>query len=46
MTKLKGETLQALAATLATSKQISPEQLSCIKGGCSSCEDSRRPPRI
>jgi hypothetical protein len=45
MTQLKGASLQELATTLAA-KQISNEQLSCIKGGCSSCEDGRRPPRI
>jgi hypothetical protein len=46
MTKLSGLTLQTVATTLAPNKLISNEQLSCIKGGCSSCEDGRRPPRI
>jgi hypothetical protein len=46
MTKLKGATLQDLATTLASSKEMSKEQLMAVKGGCSSCEDSRRPPRI
>ncbi len=46
MTKIKGEKLQELAAMLATNKQMTNEQLSCVKGGCSSCEDTRRPPRI
>jgi bacteriocin-like protein len=45
MTKLKGATLQNLAATLASGKEMSKEQLNCIKGGCSSCEDTRRPPK-
>jgi hypothetical protein len=46
MTKLTGATLQELATTFAANKQISNEQLCSIKGGCSSCEDGRRPPRI
>jgi bacteriocin-like protein len=46
MTKLKGATLQELATTLASGKEMSKEQLNCVKGGCSSCEDTRRPPRI
>ncbi|MDZ7877940.1 MAG: bacteriocin [Saprospiraceae bacterium] len=46
MTKLKGVTLQELATTLASGKEMSKEQLNCVKGGCSSCEDTRRPPRI
>jgi hypothetical protein len=46
MTKLKGATLQELATTLATDKKMSTEQLNAVKGGCSSCEDGRRPPRV
>jgi hypothetical protein len=46
MTKLKGATLQELATTLAENKKISNEQLNAVKGGCSSCEDGRRPPRL
>jgi hypothetical protein len=43
MTKIKGATLQELATTLAS--EMSKEQLNCVKGGCSSCEDTRRPPK-
>jgi bacteriocin-like protein len=46
MTKLKGATLQQLATTLVSGKEMSKEQLNCVKGGCSSCEDGRRPPRL
>jgi bacteriocin-like protein len=45
MTKLKGATLQDLATRLASGKEMSKEQLNSIKGGCSSCEDGRRPPK-
>jgi hypothetical protein len=46
MSKLKGENLQALAGTLNSNQALSSKQLCNIKGGCSSCEDTRRPPRI
>jgi hypothetical protein len=46
MTKLTGaSSLQQLATTLATGKEMTKEQLTAVKGGCSSCEDTRRPPR-
>ena len=45
MTKMTGATLQQLATTLASGKEMSKEQLTAVKGGCSSCEDGRRPPK-
>ncbi len=45
MTKLKGAKLQELATTLASSQELNNKQLSAIKGGCSSCQDIRNPPR-
>jgi hypothetical protein len=45
MTKLKSSKLQALATELAN-QQVGSKQLCDLKGGCSSCEDTRRPPRF
>ena len=45
MTKLKGAKLQELAKTLGSS-ELNNSQMCTVKGGCSSCEDTRRPPRI
>jgi bacteriocin-like protein len=45
MTKLKGAKLQDLAKTLALSQELSNTELSAIKGGCTSCQDIRNPPR-
>ena len=46
MKGLKVNKLEELAATLAQSAQISTSAQGDIKGGCSSCEDTRRPPRF
>ncbi len=45
MTKLKVNRLQELATTLTRSEQLSNTAQYDIKGGCSSCEDGRRPPK-
>ena len=45
MMKLKKTTLQELATTLDSSEALKNQQLCEVKGGCSSCEDTRRPPR-
>jgi hypothetical protein len=45
MTKLTVNRLQELAVTLTKSEQLSNSAQCDIKGGCSSCEDGRRPPR-
>lgn len=45
MTKLKVNSLQELAASLTKSEQLSNTEQYDLKGGCSSCEDTRRPPR-
>ena len=44
MTKLKGASLQDIAATLCSTEKVNGKQLTDLKGGCSSCEDKRRPP--
>lgn len=44
MTKLKGASLQDIAATLCSTETLNGKQLTDLKGGCSSCEDKRRPP--
>ena len=44
MTKLKGASLQDIAATLCSTETLSGKQLTSLKGGCTSCEDKRRPP--
>ena len=44
MTKLKGAKLQELAKTLG-SAELNSAQMCTVKGGCSSCEDTRRPPK-
>ena len=44
MTKLKGASLQDIAAALSSNEELSGKQLTDLKGGCSSCEDKRRPP--
>lgn len=46
MKGLKVNKLEELAATLAPSAQISKNAQCNIKGGCSSCEDTRRLPRF
>ncbi len=46
MTTLKVNRLQELAATLTKSEQLSNMAQCNVKGGCSSCEDTRRPPRL
>ena len=46
MKGLKVNKLEELAATLAPSTKISKNAQCDIKGGCSSCEDTRRPPKI
>jgi hypothetical protein len=42
MTKLTVNRLQELAASMP---QLSTDAQCNIKGGCSSCEDTRRPPK-
>ena len=44
MTKLAGAKLQELAKTLG-SNELNSTQMCAVKGGCSSCEDTRRPPK-
>lgn len=44
MVKLKGALLQDIAATLCSTETLGGKQLTDLKGGCSSCEDKRRPP--
>lgn len=44
MTKLKGTRLKDIAATLCLTETLSSKQLTDLKGGCTSCEDKRRPP--
>jgi hypothetical protein len=46
MTKLTVNRLQELAVSLSKNEQLSNEAQCNVKGGCSSCEDSRRPPRL
>ena len=45
MKGLKVNKLEELAASLAPSAQISKNAQCDVKGGCSSCEDTRRPPK-
>jgi hypothetical protein len=45
MTKLKVNGLEELAALLPQGAELSKNAQCNIKGGCSSCEDTRRPPR-
>ena len=45
MMKLQVANIRAVSASLSAAEQLSSEQLCDIKGGCSSCEDKRRPPR-
>jgi hypothetical protein len=45
MMKLKVNSLQELAASLSQSEQLNNAAQCTVKGGCSSCEDGRRPPR-
>ena len=45
MTKLTGAKLQELAKTLGSSTELNDKQMCAVKGGCSSCEDTRRPPK-
>ncbi len=44
MTKLKGASLQDIAVTLSSNEELNGKQLTSLKGGCTSCEDKRRPP--
>ncbi len=44
MTKLTGAKLHELAKTLG-SNELNNAQMCAVKGGCSSCEDTRRPPK-
>ena len=44
MTKLTGAKLQELAKTLG-STELNSAQMYAVKGGCLSCEDTRRPPK-
>ncbi len=39
-------TLKSIEKTLDQNQVISTEKQCELKGGCSNCEDSRRPPRI
>jgi hypothetical protein len=45
MTNLKVNKLQELAVTLTQGEQLSNAAQCAVKGGCSSCEDGRRPPK-
>ena len=45
MMKLQISKIQALSASLSAAEQLSSKQLCDVKGGCSSCEDKRRPPK-
>lgn len=46
MKGLKVNKLEEIAASLAKNAEISKTAQCNIKGGCSSCEDTRRPPRF
>jgi hypothetical protein len=39
-------TLKSIEATLDKNQVVSSEMQCELKGGCSNCEDSRRPPRV
>ena len=45
MTKLKGARLQELTKTLDARQKLNNQELCAVKGGCSSCEDTRRLPK-
>ena len=45
MSKITVNRLQELAASLPKNEQLSNEAQCNVKGGCSSCEDTRRPPK-
>jgi hypothetical protein len=44
MMKLTVNRLQELASSLPQSGQLNHQQQFAIKGGCTSCEDTRNPP--
>ena len=46
MTKLKELKLQELTEALNATEKLNNKQICVVKGGCSSCEDTRRPPVI
>jgi hypothetical protein len=46
MTNLKVNRLQEFAVTLTKNEQLSNTAQTAVKGGCSSCEDGRRPPKV
>lgn len=46
MTELKEVSLRELAQKLSPNEVLNNTQICTVKGGCSSCEDTRRPPRI
>ena len=46
MKGLKVNRLEELAASLAPNAELSKNAQCDIKGGCSSCEDTRRPPKV
>ncbi len=45
MMKLQVANIRTVSASLSAAEQLSSKQLCDVKGGCSSCEDKRRPPR-
>ena len=45
MMKLQVANIRNLSASLSATEKLSNKQLCDVKGGCSSCEDKRRPPR-
>ena len=45
MMKLQAANIRTVSASLSAAEQLSSKQLCDVKGGCSSCEDKRRPPR-
>ena len=44
--KLQVANIRELSASLSTAEQLDSKELCAVKGGCSSCEDKRRPPKI
>ena len=45
MMKPQVANIRHLSASLSAAETLSNKQLCEVKGGCSSCEDKRRPPR-
>ncbi len=45
MMKLQVANIRTVSASLSAAEQLNSKQLCDVKGGCSSCEDKRRPPR-